>query len=238
MRKQRLVRILLASAALLSGVLPVPSAVASPPVAEAKTQFPGVYRYRLGDFQLTALSDGTVPQDLHALLTRTSPSEVDCLLNRSFLKNSIEASINAFLIDTGSRLILADTGAGQLFGPGAGGKLISRLDASGYRPEQINDILLTHIHADHSGGIVHDGQLVFPNATVHVGQPDVDFFLSPADKDTKGYNSVHFEQASKTVGPYVRVGKVKPFTGRSELLPRHRRGSYPWVYAGPQLLCD
>jgi glyoxylase-like metal-dependent hydrolase (beta-lactamase superfamily II) len=218
MRQHRLVRALLASAVLLSGALPASSAVAAPPAAEVKPQFPGVYRYRLGDFQLTALSDGTVSQDLPALLMRTTPSEVNGLLSRSFLENPIEASINAFLIDTGSHLILADTGSGQIFAP-TGGKLPSSLAAAGYRPEQITDILLTHIHADHSGGLVHDGHRVFPNATVHVGQPDIDFFLSPAPKGAGGYAARHFEEAAKTVGLYVSAGKVKPFSGRGEVLP-------------------
>src|SRR4051794_34250318 len=69
--------------------------------ASAPVQLPGVYRLRLGDFQVNSLSDGTVPQDLHKLLTGTTTAEVDRLLDRSFLKNPVEASINAFLIDTG-----------------------------------------------------------------------------------------------------------------------------------------
>jgi len=219
MRNPRLALTLLASAATLSGTFSAPIAVAAPPAAEWKAQLPGVYRYRLGDFQITALSDGTVPQDLHALLTRTTPSDVDGLLHRSFLKNPIEASINAFLIDTGSRLVLVDTGAGQLFGPGFGGKLLTSLAAAGYRPEQINDILITHIHTDHSGGLVDGARLVFPNATLHVGKPDVDFFLNPANAGAGGYDRTYFEEAVKTVGPYVRADKVRPFTSRSEILP-------------------
>jgi hypothetical protein len=109
----RLALAALALTAVLSA--PVPSQAQAPAAAAAKAQLPGVYRLRLGDFQITALSDGTVPQDLHKLLTGTTPKEIDGLLNRSFRQNPVEASINAFLIDTGSRLVLVDTGAGQFF---------------------------------------------------------------------------------------------------------------------------
>ncbi|WP_224367954.1 MBL fold metallo-hydrolase [Hyalangium versicolor] len=219
MHKHRFMLSLLASVATLSGGFAAPFAEASPPAAEWKAQLPGVYRFRLGDFQISVLSDGSVPQDLHALLTRTTPAEVDKLLQRSFLKNPVEASINAYLIDTGSRLVLVETGAGLLFGPGLGGKLIASLAAAGYRPEQINDILITHIHADHSGGLVDATGMVFPNATVHVGKADVDFFLNPANIGAGGYDRKYFDGAVKTVGPYMRAGKVKPFTSAGEILP-------------------
>jgi glyoxylase-like metal-dependent hydrolase (beta-lactamase superfamily II) len=214
------------AASIVLGNAVVPSAHASNAsevvgaIAQQRTQTPGVYRYRLGDFQITALSDGTVPQDLHALLTNTKPAVVDALLKRSFLANPVEASINAFLIDTGSKLVLVDTGSGALFGPGYGGKLLGSLKAAGYAPEAINDILITHIHTDHSGGLVSNGNLVFPNATVHVGKPDVDFFLNPANiHGVNGYDKKYFEEALATIGPYVKAGKVRTFSGETQILP-------------------
>jgi glyoxylase-like metal-dependent hydrolase (beta-lactamase superfamily II) len=188
--------------------------------AQRRVQAPGVYQYRHGDFQITALSDGTVPQDLHALLTNTTPAGTDALLQRSFLSNPVEASINVFLIDTGSKLVLVDTGSGLLIGHGYGGKLLGSLKAAGYAPEDVDDILLTHIHTDHSGGLVSNGQLLFPNATVHVGKPDVDFFLEPANiRGVDGYDKKYFEEAVAMVGPYVKAGKVRAFTGETQILP-------------------
>ena len=77
-----------------------------------------MFRYRLGDYEITALSDGSVPQDLHKLLKGASATEIDGLLAHAHRANPVEASINAYLIDTGSRLILVDVGAGDFFGPG------------------------------------------------------------------------------------------------------------------------
>src|SRR5690606_18427354 len=197
-----------------------PSVTPNTAAAQILAQAPGVYRYRVGDFQVTALSDGTVPQDLHALLIDTSPSETDSLLKHGFLSNPVEASINVFLIDTGTRLVLVDTGSGSFFGPGNGGKLLGNLKSAGYSPEQITDILLTHIHTDHSGGLVTEGQRVFPGATVHVGKPDVDLFLDPANiHGVDGYDKKYFEEAVKSVGVYVKAGKVQTFTGETQLLP-------------------
>lgn len=179
------------------------------------------YRFQVGEVRVVALSDGTVPQDLHTLLRGVSPSEIDTILNRAFMVNPIEASINAYLIEAGNRVALVDTGAGTFFGPGAGGKLLDSLRSAGYRPDQITDVLLTHIHTDHSGGLVDtQGRMSFVNATIHVGQQDVDFFLAPAhQKGVDGYDKAYFEQATKSMQPYVKAGKVKGFQSATEILP-------------------
>lgn len=208
-----------ASAALAASA-PAPSAPApSAPVASAPEQVPGVFRMRLGDFTVTALSDGTVAQDLHEVMTGTTRSQIDGLLRRAFLANPVEASINAYLIDTGTRLILVDTGAGLLFGAGSGGRLIASLLAAGYRPERIDDILITHVHTDHSGGLTDGSRMLFPRATVHAGQADLDFFLNPANARTPGVERRLFDEAQATVGPYARAGRVRGFSGRTRLFP-------------------
>jgi glyoxylase-like metal-dependent hydrolase (beta-lactamase superfamily II) len=157
--------------------------------------------------------------NLHTLLRDTTPEEIDRLLARSFLTSPVEASINAFLVEDGSRRVLVDTGAGELFGPGLGGKLPASLAAVGCRPEQVDDILITHVHTDHSGGLVVGGELGFPNATVHVAREDADFFLDPSNARRRGYDGHYFEQAEKTLGPCVRAGKVRTFSGRTSILP-------------------
>ena len=70
-------------------------------------------------------------------------------------------SVNAYLINTGDKLVMIDSGAGQLLGDGLG-KLVDNLRAAGYQPEQVDEIYLTHMHPDHLGGLTHDGKAVFP----------------------------------------------------------------------------
>lgn len=188
----------------------------------AKAQVPGVYSFRLGEFTITALSDGTVPQDLDKVLTNANSAEVKQLLDKNFLANPVEASINAFLIDTGDKQVLVDTGVGQLFGPKLGGKLQVSLKAAGYAPDEIDMILLTHIHADHSGGLVENGRLMFPTATVYAGKPDIDLWLNPANAANAQrlyLDRRYFDEAVKTVKPYLDAGKLRSFSSEAAILP-------------------
>jgi glyoxylase-like metal-dependent hydrolase (beta-lactamase superfamily II) len=195
----------------------VPSGMATDKTV--KVQVPGVYSFGLGEFAIVALSDGTVPQDLDKVLTNANSAEVEQLLDRDFLTNPVEASINAFVVDTGDKQVLVDTGVGQLFGKGLGGKLQLSLKAAGYAPDEIDTILLTHIHADHSGGLVENEQLMFPTATVYVGKPDVDFWLDPTNAERLNLERRYFDEAVKTVKPYLDAGKLKSFSGETAILP-------------------
>ena len=100
------------------------------------------------------------------------------------------------------------------------GKLLTNLRASGYKPEQVDAVLITHMHPDHVGGLMADGKMAFPNATVHADQRDVAFWLSPAELEKapatmKGF----FQGAAASLNPYVTAGKFKPFDGSTELFP-------------------
>jgi glyoxylase-like metal-dependent hydrolase (beta-lactamase superfamily II) len=194
-----------------------PVALAAAPMV--KMQAPGYYRMMLGDFEVTAISDGTVKLPMRDLLTNTTPAKVDRALKRSFVAHPVETSVNGYLINTGSKLVLIDSGAGSLFGPTLG-DLTKNLKAAGYSPEQVDEIYITHLHADHVGGITSNGAMVFPNAIVRVDKADADFWLSEknlaaAPKDSKGF----FEGAQASMKPYQAADKVKTFSGNTELVP-------------------
>jgi glyoxylase-like metal-dependent hydrolase (beta-lactamase superfamily II) len=207
--------------AFLCGV----SALAGAP--ELKTQAPGWYRMMLGDFEVTALNDGTFPMDLVKLLTNITPKQLDEHLSRSFLTNPVEASVNGFLVNTGTKLVLVDTGAGTFFGPTVG-KLVTNLEASGYRPEQVNEVYITHMHPDHIGGLIKDGKMAFPNAVVRASQQEADYWLSKTKMaEAPAAAKDGFANAQKALAPYVAAGRFKPFHGDVQLVPGIRSVAAP-----------
>jgi glyoxylase-like metal-dependent hydrolase (beta-lactamase superfamily II) len=183
------------------------------------TQAPGYYRMMLGDVEVTALSDGTVGLHVEKLLQGTTPKKVESALAKWRLGLPLETSVNGYLVNTGSKLVLIDAGAGALFGPTLG-KLVANLQASGYTPDQVDEIYITHMHPDHVGGLAADGKAVFANAVVRADQADADFWLSAANleaapQDSKGF----FQGAQASLKPYVDAGRFKPITGDIELVP-------------------
>ena len=186
----------------------------------AKGQAPGWYRMPLGAFEITALSDGTVDLPVDKLLTGTTPAKAQAALARAYLKAPLETSVNGYLVNTGSKLILIDAGAAGLFGPTLG-KLVANLKASGYTPEQVDEVYLTHLHADHVGGITGaDGKAVFPNAIVRADKKEAGFWLDKASMD-KAPDAMKdfFKGAMASMKPYVDAGRFKPFDGDVELVP-------------------
>jgi glyoxylase-like metal-dependent hydrolase (beta-lactamase superfamily II) len=177
------------------------------------------YSFRVGDIRITALSDGTVSADLHDLLRDTTNPKTDGLLKKGFVDNPVEVSINVFMFKLGGRLFLVDTGSGDLFPAGFGGKLLQSLAAAGVRPEEVTDILLTHAHDDHMGGLVHNGALAFPNATVHVGKADVDFFQDRSNAAKAHYGMNYFDDYFASLKHYVDAGKVQTFEGTTVIVP-------------------
>ena len=197
-------------AAAVFGAPGATTAYAAAPMVKAS---PGYYRMMLGEFEITALSDGTVGLPVDKLLTNVTPAAVAKALAKAQLTNPVETSVNGYLVNTGAKLVLIDTGAAGLFGPTLG-KLAANLKAAGYQPEQVNEIYITHIHPDHVGGLMAGDQLAFPNAVVRADKHDAGFWLSQAnlDKapdDSKGF----FQGAMASLNPYVKAGKFKPFDG-------------------------
>lgn len=195
--------------------LSVASFAAGPMV---KTQAPGYYRMMLGEFEVTAISDGTVKLPVKDLLNAPS-AKVDAALQKNFISHPVETSVNAYLINTGSKLVLVDTGAAGLFGPTLGNLLVN-LKAAGYQPEQVDEIYITHMHPDHVGGLMNGNAMAFPNATLRIDKADTDFWLDEAKmkaapKDAQGF----FQGAMASVNPYVAAGKLKTFEGGAELVP-------------------
>jgi glyoxylase-like metal-dependent hydrolase (beta-lactamase superfamily II) len=153
---------------------------AAPP---AGRQHAGIYRSRLGQYQLTALYDGTWFRKIDDTFVRNaSRAEVEQALAEAFLKPGIvPTSFTALLVNTGSKLVLIDTGTGGQFGPESGA-LPATLALAGVAPAAIDVILISHFHPDHINGIRDkDGNKVFANAEILVPEPEWAFWMDDAN---------------------------------------------------------
>jgi glyoxylase-like metal-dependent hydrolase (beta-lactamase superfamily II) len=236
-------RLDLVAASLLTAMIGflVQAAPACSAAAQVRVQAPGFYRMMLGDFEITALLDGTHPFPAAEVLTKAKvgapgvrsklfqdyADEASALLAASDLTAPMEGSINAFLVNTGSKLVLIDSGAGTLYGACCG-HLIENLRASGYTPEQVDEVLLTHLHADHVGGIAPDGIAVFPNAVIRSSKLDADYWLDDAnERAAPDFLRPMFEGDKASLKPYIAAGRYLPFEGEQEMVPGIRSVPMP-----------
>lgn len=212
-------RTLLAAALLASALLALAaSALAAAP--KAQTQAPGYYRFQLGDYEITALFDGVIDIDTK-LLKNASPAEFDPLLGRMFVPNpKMPTAVNAYLVNTGSQLVLLDTGMGPHRGA-ALGHIAENLKAAGYAPEQVDLVLLTHLHGDHEGGLTDaQGRACFPRARVLAAAGEAGYWLSPealAAAPERVRASGAF--AAKMTAPYLASGQWGVFAQGAEPAP-------------------
>jgi glyoxylase-like metal-dependent hydrolase (beta-lactamase superfamily II) len=176
-------------------------------------QVAGFQRRAIGDFIVTALYDGTVAIDPNAFEGVTALQKQDGLKRLLHpVEGKIDTSVNAFVVDTGSRVVLIDAGSANIFGPTMG-RLMENLKTSGYAPEDVDTVLLTHLHPDHVGGIADDdGNAAFVNATVWAAKADADFWLDTATAERIPEQQHWFiDVARNATAPYIAMDRFKTF---------------------------
>lgn len=138
----------------------------------AASNAPAYHRFQVGKLEMTTLLDknNALPNDGKVLGVDVGPKAVaDVLAAAGKPTDEIELSVDGLLVQDGKRNILIDTG----LGPSVKGMLIQSLVKAGHTPEQITDVLITHVHGDHIGGLVTaEGKPAFPNAVVKISAPD------------------------------------------------------------------
>jgi len=148
------------------------------PVPKVGKQVSQIYRRKLGSYEITVLGDGYV--DLGNEIWADPSADVlnGALANAFQPPGSIRNGVNAYLINTGEKLILIDSGAAELFGPDAG-LFPGNLSQIGLKPEDIDKILITHMHPDHIAGLLtSEGGMLIPDAEIHLESIELDYWTS------------------------------------------------------------
>lgn len=227
-------RELMIGGAALAGM----SMVGSPAFAKmpyAKAQAPGFYRRKLGAFEVTAVLDGDL--ELELKLFSGDQAEMKELSARSHQASPPRAHCNAFAVNTGERLYLVDTGTGVLMGSSLG-RVVENLVLAGINVDQIDAILLTHLHPDHFGGMTMEGRPVFKNAYIYVSEADAKFWLgTEAAEKAPPEMKQFFTMASDAIKPYAHRLKSLPANGEiapgvsAIALPGHTVGHTGYLFS-------
>jgi glyoxylase-like metal-dependent hydrolase (beta-lactamase superfamily II) len=185
-----------------------PARAAAPPRGELP---PAWYRFRLGSYELTVVSDGALPLGKpEPAFPASPPEEIRALLTSNFLDpEAATLEQNVLILNTGRNLILFDTGMGesmgplsQMFGPTTG-RLLRNMRAAGIEPAQIDTVVLTHAHCDHCWGLVDaGGSRVFPNAQVALSEADLKFWTDDANKRGPEFMTAFIDGAKRNLNAY------------------------------------
>jgi glyoxylase-like metal-dependent hydrolase (beta-lactamase superfamily II) len=186
-------------------------------MVQAGKQAPGVYRLKVGNFEVTVLSDGNLAIDRP--MFAGDAAGADKLLDDAFLpKGAIPTCVNEWLVNTGDKLVLVDAGGGTSFAPSLG-KMHGNLAIAGVDPAAVDVVVITHMHPDHIPGLVGpDGNMMFPNAVVHINADEHAFWTAP---DTRAKMPDEFkifvDLANAAIKPYAAAGKVETFKDGAQI---------------------
>lgn len=181
-------------------------------------QIPGIHHRRIGDIVVTALSDGYLDGSVEVLQNIT-PDEAARMLTDAF-RPGRRTSVNCYLVYSAGRLALIETGSGDYLLPTAG-KLQQNLAAAGVDPADIEMVMLTHMHPDHSAGLADPktGRKFFPSAelVVHENEPRHWQDDSAMARASERARKLYFEAAREQMAPYHNV--MRTFKGETEVFP-------------------
>lgn len=189
----------------------------------AKSQIPYYYRFNHGKFQVTMVSDGPLPLGAPGeAFLGLSKEEITSQLTNNFLPtDTIVLEQNSPIVNTGSQLVLFDTGMGaqKMFGPTTG-RLGKSMAEAGITGAQIDAVVCSHAHIDHIGGLVDArGRKLFPNAKIYLSEDDFKFWTDEeaAKTEVKGKPKAFVEHARKNLLPYKN--QLVFFKNEQQIIP-------------------
>jgi glyoxylase-like metal-dependent hydrolase (beta-lactamase superfamily II) len=173
-------RTLLAGAA--AATLAANARPATAETAPADKASPGMFRYKVGDYELTALYDGIWYRPITDKFIKAPFADVERALDQAFMPHDkLATPFTTLIVNTGKKLVLIDTGTGGQIAASAGA-LSDNLAAAGIDPKAVDQIVISHFHPDHINGIKDkDNALIFPNAEVMVPEAEWAYWMSDAN---------------------------------------------------------
>jgi glyoxylase-like metal-dependent hydrolase (beta-lactamase superfamily II) len=144
---------------------------------------PSRYALRVGEIDVLVVSDGVLPLPTATLATNATPADLATWLNQNFLPpDRFDWPLNVLVARSGDQTILIDAGlGGQFSGFPRAGQFPQRLEAAGIDLESVTDVVITHMHMDHVGGLLVDKvkNRLRPDVRIHVSAAEVNFWTSP-----------------------------------------------------------
>ena len=209
---------ILAASTAATFAVPAGSAMAEAPAANTAT--PGIYRYKIGSYELTALYDGIWYRPITDQFIRNAPfADVEHALDEAFMPHDkLATPFTTLIVNTGKKLVLIDTGTGGQIAPSAG-VLRNNLAAAGIDAKAVDQIVISHFHPDHINGIKDkDNALIFPNAELMVPAPEWAYWMddtnlnaAPADLKITFLNQRRiFSDIAKQVTKFQPGKEVAP----------------------------
>lgn len=182
----------------------------------------GVYRYKMGDYEIVQLMDGarTFPMPDKFVINASKDEAIKAAAAAYLPEGKVTIPFSPMIVNTGSKLVAIDTGNG--LGAFAGSKGVvgqarGNMEAAGIDPKQIDIIIISHFHGDHIGGLKNaDGSLAFPNAEIKVPAIEAAFWGDEANASkANGFNRGQFANVKKMMNGL----KVTPYEADKEVAP-------------------
>jgi len=214
---------------LFAGAAAAGVATAMPPLAKTSAfaagsagKGTGVYRYKVGDYEIIQLMDGarTFPIADNFIVNASKDEAIKAAAAAYMPEGKLTIPFSPMIVNTGSKLVAIDTGNGlgaNAASKGAVGQARINMEAAGIDPKQIDIVIISHFHGDHIGGLKNaDGSPAYPNAEIKVPTTEWNFWKDDANADKANpFNKAQFPNVKKIIDGL----KFTPYEGGKEVAP-------------------